>query len=238
MKAVTAKPTARREFLRTTALGAIAAGGLGITAKALGQSKPEEPPTASGNAPFPAKLTMRFVNSAHFSLNDVSNMLREEPQLANACVDWGGGDFETALGASSHMGRRDIASILLEHGARKDIFYAAMSGDSKVVTAFVTGDSDIVKVAGPHGLTLMYHAVFSKDLDLVAFLQSQGAAVGNNDIEAAVMAGSYEMAEWLLDNGAKYNGSPAFNGKNGAESARENGSERIARLLESRKISD
>ena len=238
MNAVTAKPTARREFLRATAWGAVVAGGLSLTGRALGQSKAEDPSDASPPQPYSAEKIRQFVNDAHFNVDVIKSMLKEEPKLANACIDWGGGDFESALGASSHMGRRDIASVLLDHGARKDIFYAAMSGDTEVVTAFVSSDPSIVSVPGPHGLTLMYHAVLSKDLNLVTYLQSNGAAIGHYDLQAAAMADSYEMAEWLLENGVVYDGEPVFMGKNWAEFARENGRERIARLLESRKVSD
>src|SRR5579872_1056565 len=73
-------------------------------------------------------LVQRFVGVAHGDLDCVKELLSEEPRLTNACWDWGGGDFETALGASAHMGRRDIAELLLSHGARMDIFAAAMLG--------------------------------------------------------------------------------------------------------------
>jgi hypothetical protein len=43
-------------------------------------------------------------------------MLESEPRLLRATWDWGGGDFETALGGAAHMGRRDIAAWLLERG--------------------------------------------------------------------------------------------------------------------------
>ena len=44
----------------------------------------------------------------------------------NASWDWGGGDWETGLGAAAHMGRRDIAELLLGRGARLDLFAAAI----------------------------------------------------------------------------------------------------------------
>jgi len=76
-----------------------------------------------------------FVGNAHGDLEAVRAALVAEPRLANAAWDWGGGDWETALGAAAHMGRRDIAELLLEHGARLDIFAAAMLGDVDVVRA-------------------------------------------------------------------------------------------------------
>ena len=80
-----------------------------------------------------ATLVEEFVGNAHGNLERVQEMLAQEPGLVNATWDWGGGDFETALGAASHMGRRDIALFLLDHGARLDIFAAAMLGNVEII---------------------------------------------------------------------------------------------------------
>ena len=85
-------------------------------------------------------------------------MLAEEPHLINGAIDWGNGDFETALGGASHMGRRDIAEFLLEHNARLDIFAATMLGKIDIVKAAVTAFPKIVHVPGPHGIPLIVHA--------------------------------------------------------------------------------
>src|SRR5207245_3722698 len=49
----------------------------------------------------------RFVIAGHFNLPAVGKMFAEDPTLINGGIDWGNGDFETALGGASHMGRRD-----------------------------------------------------------------------------------------------------------------------------------
>ncbi len=67
-------------------------------------------------------LVREFVTNAHGDLEAVRNALAGERAFANASLDWGGGDWETALGAAAHMGRRDIAELLLAHGARLDVF--------------------------------------------------------------------------------------------------------------------
>ena len=64
------------------------------------------------------QMAQDFVIYAHSDLETVKKLLEKEPGLLNASVDWGGGDFETALGGASHMGRRDIVAFLLERGAR------------------------------------------------------------------------------------------------------------------------
>lgn len=105
-----------------------------------------------------AKLVQEFVGNAHGDLKRVKELLAEEPGLINATWDWGGGDFETALGAASHMGRRDIAEFLLENGARLDIFAAAMLGQLDIVKAALTAYPAAIKTPGPHGIPLMAHA--------------------------------------------------------------------------------
>ena len=105
-----------------------------------------------------AKLVQEFVGNAHGDLNRVKELLAQEPGLINATWDWGGGDFETALGAAAHMGRRDIAEFLLEHGARLDLFAAAMLGKLDVVKAELAAFPAAVKTPGPHGIPLIAHA--------------------------------------------------------------------------------
>ena len=99
-----------------------------------------------------------FVASAHGDLDVVRSLLEEEPTLVNAAWDWGGGDWETGLGAASHMGRRQIALYLLEHGARLDLFAAAMLGYFDVVTTILSDFPEMREALGPHGITLVEHA--------------------------------------------------------------------------------
>lgn len=107
---------------------------------------------------IPANLVQEFVGNSHGDLDRVKQLLAQEPGLINAAWDWGGGDFETGLGAASHMGRKDIASFLLEHGARLDIFAAAMLGNLEVVKAALTAHPEALQTPGPHGIPLIVHA--------------------------------------------------------------------------------
>jgi hypothetical protein len=104
------------------------------------------------------EMVHEFVNEAHGNLGRVKELLEQEPALLNAAWDWGGGDWETGLGAAAHMGKKDIALHLLAHGARMDIFAAAMLGRIEVVKAIVTEQPQAIKAAGPHGISLMSHA--------------------------------------------------------------------------------
>jgi len=97
-------------------------------------------------AAIESSLVQDFVGNAHGNLDRVKELLALEPALINSCWDWGGGDFETGLGAAAHMGRRDIALYLLDNGARLDLFAAAMLGNLDI------------NVLGPHGIPLIAHA--------------------------------------------------------------------------------
>lgn len=99
-----------------------------------------------------------FVGNAHGDLDAVRAALEADPTLANAAWDWGGGDWETALGAAAHMHRRDIAELLLAHGARLDVFAAAMLGDVDVVRATLAAHPEMRDAKGPHGIPLAAHA--------------------------------------------------------------------------------
>jgi len=99
-----------------------------------------------------------FVANAHGDLDVVRSLLAEEPRLVNAAWDWGGGDWETGLGAAAHMGRRQIALFLLEHGARLDLFAAAMLGYFDIVSAVLSDFPEMRDAKGPHGIPLVEHA--------------------------------------------------------------------------------
>jgi hypothetical protein len=112
----------------------------------------EQPP------PLEPELVRDFVAKAHGDLAGVTELLESQPTLANASWDWGGGDWETGLGAAAHMGRRDIALFLLERGARMDVFAAAMLGETEIVRAMLRASPDLREAHGPHGIPLLDHA--------------------------------------------------------------------------------
>jgi hypothetical protein len=109
-------------------------------------------------ASLSSEMVKEFVGQAHGDLGRVQELLNEEPALVNACWDWGGGDWETGLGAAAHMGRSDIAEFLLSKGARLDIFAAAMLGKLEIVKAMLTAYPEMKKAPGPHGIPLIAHA--------------------------------------------------------------------------------
>jgi hypothetical protein len=103
-------------------------------------------------------LVQEFVSKSHADLDGVKELLMQEHALINSAWDWGGGDWETGLGAAAHMGRSDIAEYLLENGARLDLFAAAMLGNLDIVKATLTAYPEAIHVPGPHGIPLIAHA--------------------------------------------------------------------------------
>lgn len=137
-------------------------------------------PAPAGFAPKWAKpqinrlLIQDFVIYAHMDVQMTSKLLDKEPMLVNAVMDWGAGDWESGLGAAAHMGNRDMAMMLLERGARMDIFAATMLGQLDAVRAFLTLQPKLIDARGPHGFNLHFHAQLAGDKAgvMLAYLQS------------------------------------------------------------------
>ena len=148
----------RKKFLLTGGIAAVAS--LLPRPVAVGQTSPapDAPKIPDRGPQMDSAHVKQFVIAGHGNLPQVKEMLAAEPSLINGAWDWGGGDFETALGGASHMGRRDIAEFLLEHNARLDLFAAAMLGQLDIVKAAVAAFPGIVKVPGPHKIPLIAHA--------------------------------------------------------------------------------
>jgi hypothetical protein len=119
-------------------------------------------------------LVQEFVSKAHADLDGVKELITREPALINSSWDCGGGDFETGLGAAAHMGRRDIATYLLEHGARLDLFAAAMLGNLDIIKATLETYPDAMEIPGPHGIPLVAHALAGgkEALEVYEYLKS------------------------------------------------------------------
>lgn len=103
-------------------------------------------------------LVQDFVIFAHSEIDMVKKLLDKQPALINATMDWGGGDWETGLGGAAHMGRKDIIELLLEKGARIDIFASCMLGHLDVVKSLLTAHPKLKDAKGPHGFNLAFHA--------------------------------------------------------------------------------
>jgi hypothetical protein len=142
-----------------TLLFAQAAGGTSASPATAAQTP--SPSAAAGKPrpdPLKPELVKEFVMAAHVDLEKTKALLAETPTLLNATWDWGGGDFEMAIGGAGHMGRRDIALFLIGQGGRFDLFVATMLGRLDVVKPMLTAFPHLAESKGPHGIPLMVHA--------------------------------------------------------------------------------
>jgi hypothetical protein len=119
------------------------------------QAAPAPPATFPAHDP---ELAREMVGVSHGNVARVRELLAARPALSNAAWDWGYGDWETAIGAASHVGNREIASMLVSAGAHPTIFSATMLGYLDVVKAFLAASPGIQKTKGPHGISLLAHA--------------------------------------------------------------------------------
>jgi hypothetical protein len=126
--------------------------------------------------PINADLVQEFVRCAHGKLDRVMAMVEEHPALIKATWDWGGGDWESGMGAAAHVGRRDIAEYLLSKGAHMDIFAAAMLGHLDVVKAIISTVPEARSWRGAHGIPLLRHAEAGGEpaAAVVAYLKGAG----------------------------------------------------------------
>ncbi len=144
----------RRGFLGLSAMAGAAVGlrpssavGMATTHRAVAPGFRNDPERVSA-----------VVGASHSNFERVRELVEQQPALAKASWDWGFGDWETALGAASHTGRREIAEFLIDHGARPTLFSAAMLGQVDVVRGVLEADPSLFTLHGPHGISLLRHA--------------------------------------------------------------------------------
>jgi hypothetical protein len=146
----------------------------------------------------PPELVREMVIVAHYDQKRVRDLLEARPSLARAAWDWGFGDWETALGAASHMGNRPIAEYLIGKGARPSLFSATMLGQLDVVKAFIAAQPGTQRIRGPHSISLLAHAKAGGPaarpvFDFLQSLEGAGddAEAPLSDSDRALVLGSY-----------------------------------------------
>jgi hypothetical protein len=203
----------RRQFVKRSIAGIAIVGSPVIPAFATTSStavpsavSPKFPGTDDADA-------QAVVGASHGNFEKVKELVSARPELALATWDWGFGDWETALGAASHVGRRDIAEFLIAHGARPDHFTFAMFGALDAVKGMMAASPGLQRVPGPHGITLLQHALTrlgsktitaedKKNVEaVVSYLESLGDADVNptslavSDADKKMYAGTYRFDE-------------------------------------------
>ncbi|WP_282160814.1 hypothetical protein [Ulvibacterium marinum] len=125
---------------------------------------------------FDQQEISEFVSAAHKSLEDTQKIIEAKPLLLNCTSQLAKGDFETAIGGASHMGRKDIADFLVSKGARLDIFNYTFLGYDDFVRKLIMDHPHLLNAPGPHGFSLLHHAEVGERKELAAWLQEKGLA--------------------------------------------------------------
>ncbi len=159
------------------------------------------------NSAFPAQpsaLVNEFVGAAHSKPKRVRELLDQRPALVNAGWDWGFGDWETPLGAASHVGNHEIAEMLLTAGAPPTLFSAAMLGQLDTLKTMVATRPGVQKTLGPHGIPLLAHAKAGGAKEIVDYIETLGGASGTapktlSQEDKEKLVGIYEFGPGATD---------------------------------------
>lgn len=160
----------RKDFLRNCLIGT---SGILLFPQLL-QAQQEPKPSQLDPA-----IVKDFVGKAHrdTEVETVKELLKKYPTLLNSCWDWGGGDFETALGAASHTGNLDVVNHLVENGAQLNFLTLCVLGKTDLVKTMLTAFPGLINMKGPHGFTPLHHANKGGEnaKEVKALLESLGA---------------------------------------------------------------
>ena len=194
---------------RRTFLGGVAVSGAFLMVPSTTGAQPPERLVPAPADHFPRQdpeLVQRVVGASHRDYEAVRELVGKRPELAKAQWDWGFGDWESALGAASHTGRREIAELLLAHGARPNLFSAAMLGELAVVKAFLEASPGVQGIPGPHGIPLLAHARAGGEpaAAVAEYLERIGGADGPvpvplDDARRDRFVGSYRFGSGVRD---------------------------------------
>ena len=94
----------RNQFIKSAGLGLLLVPTFSIVSA---QTAQEQEPSQLDKA-----LVEKFVGASHGKMDIVKELHKEHPTLINAAHDWRGGDFETGLGAASHVGYKELVDCI------------------------------------------------------------------------------------------------------------------------------
>jgi hypothetical protein len=157
----------RIEFIRKSFFGSAAM----LAPSGLMMAQQERP------APIKLEIVKEFVTAGHGNFAKTREMLENDPLLLHVSNDWGGGDYESAIEGSGHVGNKEVATYLLSKGARYNIYLACMLGNLELVKNVLTAQPQLLNSKGPHGFTMLHHAKQGGENSKAVFeyLQSLGA---------------------------------------------------------------
>lgn len=164
----------------------------------------------------------------------VAQLLLSDPELASARNDRG----ESPLQQAQYRGHKEIVRMLLDAGASRTVYEAAMVGDIEKVREELDADPALVNRYAPDGFHLLGLAAFFSHPDIVDLLIERGAEVNQAAqnsmkvaaIHAAASARQTGIIAKLLAHGADPN-LRQHGGWTALHAAAANGTEDMVRWL-------
>lgn len=204
----------RRFLLKSSVLGALS---VALPNLIYAREWKEIPPSTLFDAAIPhdrypaipLPVAEEVVGVSHFNLDRLKQLVDPRPELAKATWDWAYGDWESAIAAATHVGRKDIVDYLQSKGAAPTIFTYAMTGQYELVRNMIESTPGVQKAEGPHGISLLQHARTGLQTEgvnklnaqkLVDYLQALGDADGRtfltlDENEKSKFLGDYKYGE-------------------------------------------
>lgn len=158
----------RKKMKRKTFLTKISLG-VGITLFPISRLNAQ-----TNNNTFSLEEIKEFVFAGHNDLDKVKYILDEKPQIINCTNQSKRGDFETAIGGASHVGNKEIADYLVSKGARLDMFNYTFLGYTEFIKKQIIEFPHLLNAPGPHGFTLLHHAIKGGHEVFADWLKSKG----------------------------------------------------------------
>ena len=139
----------------------------------------------------------------------VTTLLDSDPGLLDAKDENG----LSALTIAKYSRQEAIAKMLVDRGARLDIFSASTAGVQSRVVDLLAQDRGLVNSYSSDGWTPLHVAAFFSQKEIVEVLLANGAdvharsrnAMGNTPLHAAVAARNADVVPVLLSHGADVN---------------------------------
>ncbi|MDG6904702.1 MAG: ankyrin repeat domain-containing protein [Nitrososphaerota archaeon] len=164
----------------------------------------------------------------------IERMLNKNGSLANSKDSSG----MTPVVIATYYGQPKIAQIIIEHGAKLDLFEAAMTGQLEIVKQIAAKDQSSINSYSKDGYTALHLAAFFGHLDVAKFLIQSGAkidiastnAMKVTPLHSAAARNQLEISELLLSSGANANAKQDGD-FTPLHAAAQNGSIEMAQLL-------
>lgn len=136
-------------------------------------------------------------------------MINQDESLLNAVNENG----LPAILFAIYYGRKEVALLFVQSGAKVDLFTAAALNDLKRLEKALSANPDSIAEYSVDGWTALHLAAFYRQKDAVVYLLDKGANpnlrsrnnMSNLPIHAAAAGGNREILAMLIDRGADIN---------------------------------